>query len=232
MGTPSGPVHPVRRVILKKAVGPRKAVQTAFLLVSPVHFQFDEIYHVYNRTFSREKCFKEERHYEFFTRKLASLSGWCDILAYCLLPNHFHLLLLASREEATTSTDKQPNIQILSRKLANILSSYTQAYNLETARSGSLFQPRTKAQMIQDDSRSKTCFNYVHLNPVRAGLVPKMEDWPHSSFREYWLEIQGGICNRIKAQERIDVNLAPEVFYRESYGMIPDEGIVSEFYDE
>ena len=72
-----------------------------------------------------------------------------------------------------------------------LLSSYTKAINVRWKRHGSLFQPRTKAIEIGDDSYLLTVVSYIHQNPVRAHLVKRMEDWRHSSFRDLLDQLSG-----------------------------------------
>src|SRR5258706_9988752 len=171
-----------------------------------MHFEENTIYHVYNRSYNK-RVFYKDANYAFFLNKLKTLRGLCEVLAYCLMPDHFHLLVyLPENSEATRLTAQSglTGIQVLSRKLGTILSSYTQAINKQEKRSGSLFQPKTKAKDASTNSYALTCFHYIHQNPLKAGLVKKIEDWQYSSFKEYY---QGFdlICNKQLAVELLDI---------------------------
>jgi REP element-mobilizing transposase RayT len=179
-----------------------------------MRFEAGSLYHVYNRTHSREPAFHSADNYVYFLRKVERLRSWCDILAYCLMPNHFHILLHA-KPEGIAGVSNQERIQKLSRRIGNMLSSYTQAINLMRHKSGSLFQPRTKARLIESDDYGFICFHYIHQNPWRAGLVKKLEGWEYSSFREY-LSGREEICNHSLTAEVLGVPLDTDRFYKES----------------
>ena len=98
-----------------------------------------------------------------------------DTLAYCLMPTHFHFLVFVRSEETDTLKDA----------VGLMLSSYTKAINRRYNRHGSLFQLHTKAKLIEKDDYLLTITAYIHQNPVRAGLVKKLEEWEYSSYREY-----------------------------------------------
>ncbi|MFT6685291.1 MAG: putative transposase [Bacteroidia bacterium] len=114
------------------------------------------------------------------------------LLAYCLMPNHFHILIYT---RASYKEDKFKN------DFRTMLSSYTRAINLDMNRTGSLFQQNTKFKLIdpQDNFDPLICFNYIHLNPKRAFLVEHLKDWPYSSYPLYTQE---------KESKNVDTNFA------------------------
>ncbi|HEV8514007.1 MAG TPA: transposase, partial [Cyclobacteriaceae bacterium] len=120
-------------------------------------------------------------------------------------------------------------IQILSRKLGTILSSYTQAINKQEKRSGSLFQPKTKAKELFNNTYSFNCFHYIHQNPLRARLVKRIEDWAHSSFNEYHKNAEG-ICNKSLAIEILDLPVEIDLFYKQSY-LVIDDSLIQNFLE-
>ena len=80
------------------------------------------------------------------------------------------------------------NVQLLSKNIGTLLSSYTKAINKLYGRSGKLFSHNTKAKCLNDYSDEKylkTCFFYIHQNPISAGLCNNIEEWPYSSFNEF-----------------------------------------------
>jgi putative transposase len=129
------------------------------------------------------------------------IKPFCDMLAYCLMPDHFHLLLhmpTGSAGLAPLSRLKEsPQMQVICRKIGTMLSSYTQGFNKQETRVGSLFQPRTKSKHL-DVEHAFNCFNYIHENPVKAHLVTGIDEWPYSSIHEY-LETKVGLCNKALA---------------------------------
>jgi len=134
----------------------------------------DYIYHIYNRGANKEDIFFSERNYQYFIERMYQyLSPRSKIIAYCLMPNHFHLLVKVKSSDFTK----------LSLQL--FLMSYSKAINSERDRVGSLFQGRYKANLIIDDAHLLDCFKYIHLNPVKALLVKSPELWPYSSYVEY-----------------------------------------------
>jgi len=116
-------------------------------------------YHIYNRGNNRQKIFLENKNYEFFLRKLASCfpPAGVEILAYCLMPNHFHLLI---------SPHKSVNFGSVMRSFSN---SYVRSFNNVSRRTGHLFEDDYKPKCIESDEYLRHLILYIHLNPVRAG---------------------------------------------------------------
>lgn len=99
-----------------------------------------------------------------------------SIIAYCLMPNHFHFLLKQLKEDGIT---------IFMNRLAN---SYSRYFNLKYKRGGTLFQGRFKAILVKNDEQLLHLTRYIHLNPYASGVVKntkELENYPWSSFREY-----------------------------------------------
>jgi putative transposase len=94
-----------------------------------------------------------------------------SVMAYCLMPNHFHLLICQKIGGS------------ISKFLQTTFNAYTQAVNVQRKRSGTLFQGRAKARRIEDDSVALHLVRYFHLNPVEAGLVDAPGSWEFSDFR-------------------------------------------------
>jgi putative transposase len=94
------------------------------------------------------------------------------IHVYCLMGNHYHLLLETPRGN-------------LSKVLHHINGAYTTYFNIKRGRSGHLFQGRFKGILVEKDAYCKELSRYIHLNPVRAGLVKKPSEYPWSSYRYF-----------------------------------------------
>ncbi|MFN7793431.1 MAG: transposase [Cyclobacteriaceae bacterium] len=133
------------------------------------------------------------------------------------MPNHFHLLIHANTNSTIVIKDGSFERQQFSQGIKQLLSSYTKAINKQEKRTGSLFQQKTKAICTDRKDHALTAFHYIHQNPLRAGLVKKMEEWPHSSYQEY-LGSRKSICNKALVTELLALD--PSRFYEDSYKVI------------
>lgn len=142
-------------------------------------------FHIYNRGANREKIFSNEGNYHFLRRRIKRYLPDYKIAlaAYCLMPNHYHFLV---REDVTG--DK-------SRFFQRLFNSYTQAYNCQQRRTGTLFESRMKVKVVEDDAYAYRLIRYIHLNPVRAGLVSDALDWEFSSHAEWLGHIGLQLCH-------------------------------------
>lgn len=130
----------------------------------------DSYYHVYARGNSRHRIFLEEQDYLMFLRLLArylspeeakdpygvsypNFYNKTDLLAFCLMPNHFHLLVFQRQAKALTSL------------MQSVMTSYSRYFNKKYGRSGSLFESRFRASLISDDAYLMHITRYIHLNP-------------------------------------------------------------------
>ena len=128
-------------------------------------------YHVLNRRNARSEVFHKVADYAAFVQIIceASLRLPMPLLAYCLKPNHFHLIVrpLADGD--------------LSRWMQWLLTTHVRRCLKHYGHSGCVWQGRFKAFAAQDDDHLVTVVRYVERNPLRAGLVSRAEDWPWSS---------------------------------------------------
>ena len=133
-------------------------------------------YHIYNRSNNAEIVFKTPENYNFFLSKYRNyLEKLLDTIAYCLMPTHFHFLVFIRSDETIG----------IKNAFGLLQSSFTKAINKRYQRNGSLFQLHTKAKLIDRDEYLLTLATYIHQNPIRSGLVKKLEEWEYSSYREY-----------------------------------------------
>lgn len=133
----------------------------------------------------------------------------CEILAYCLMPNHFHFLLVATEQSAISCRLGNIDSNQLSNAFRLLLSEYAQDFNKANNRSGSLFRQKTKAKNLADYTQSDaalTCFNYIHNNPSAANLVKMSKDWEFSSLKEYLKLKQASVCNQRLAYEMLGID--------------------------
>ena len=192
------------------------------LLICKVNYEITEnnIFHVYNRGNNRQQIFFKDENYLYFLKKVRKyIHPYCDILSYCLMPNHFHFQIYAT--SLTLSKDEK-NRNKFSEGIRHLLSSYTKAINVQETRTGSLFTQNTHSKNVSNKPNlALTCFLYIHQNPMKAGLVRKMEDWEYSSFRDYCGLRKGSLCNKNLAIDLL--NLSNEDFYSLSYELFPDK---------
>ncbi len=220
-----------------------------------MNFSIGGLYHIYNQGNNRQPIFFTRENYEFFIRKVRThLLPYVDVLAWCLMPNHFHFMvevkevLLPSPAHGVTAPQQpemllpspthgvtapqQPGMLLpspthgvtapqqpgshpvssprpitINTSIGIMLRSYTRAIHIQEHRSGALFREETKAICLNNfPSRSslwhhsqgityihisipewqypQVCFNYIHNNPVKAGLVADARDWEFSSLSE------------------------------------------------
>jgi putative transposase len=131
-------------------------------------------YHVLNRANDRKTVFHAPTDFARFL-KLVEDAGerhLVDVLAYCLMPNHFHLVLRPKEDGS------------LGRWMHWLMTSYVLWYRLHYESVGHIWQGRFKAFPIQDDAHLLAVLRYVERNAQRAGLVSRAEDWPWGSLRE------------------------------------------------
>ena len=130
------------------------------------------VYHITSRGNDKKAVFKDDHDRETFLRILAHINKryhwFCH--AYCLMDNHYHLLI----------ETPDGNLSLGMRQLNGV---YTQARNKRYNKTGHLFQGRYKAILIQKDTHLLEVCRYVVLNPLRAGMVERPEDWAWSSYR-------------------------------------------------
>ncbi len=226
-----------------------------------MNFIDGHIYHIYNRGNNRQLIFFKDENYRYFLRKVkGSILPLADILAFCLMPNHFHIMVMVrshssdhfARASAPGSGQTSPghffqagasrggqanSSHPLVGKIAHMLSSYTRAINIQENRTGSLFTKKTKAKNITEAESSRrvkgfhpgqsvyalNCFHYIHQNPIKAGLVKKMEDWEFSSFREFSKDIPERIVNPQLVQEIIGFDI--EGFREQSFDILNEEDV-------
>jgi len=172
-------------------------------MLAKVRLVTGNIYHIFNKSIAGFKIFNNDteftrmldsikfyqnrnslkfsdfiRREEDYRAKLNDLlfsnrEKFVDIIAYCLMPTHFHLILKQSRDSG------------ISLFLNNTLNSYTRFFNSKHNRKGPLWEGRTKKILLETDEQLMHLTRYIHLNPVTSYLVDNPEDWQFSSYKEY-----------------------------------------------
>ena len=128
--------------------------------------------HIIIRGNNREPVFSAVEDYRFFLDKLtnAAKKHQCDIHAYVLMTNHIHLLATPHKIDGISKM-----LQMLGRY-------YVQYYNYTYKRSGTLWEGRYKASLIDSETYALLCYRYIELNPVRANMVQHPAEYPWSSY--------------------------------------------------
>ncbi len=131
------------------------------------------VYHVLNRAAGRATLFEKDADYEAFEHVLEQAHNRCGVrmLCYCVMPNHWHLVLWPRRDDE------------LSEYMRWLTVTHTQRWhaNHHTAGTGPLYQGRFKSFPVQDDNHLLRVCRYVERNALRAGLVQRAEAWPWCS---------------------------------------------------
>ena len=186
-------------------------------------------YHIYNRGNNREQIFYSRSHYLYFLQKINRfIKPHCHILAWCLMPNHFHFLVYTNHKGIELLKKQQQSISKLMEGFRNLLSTYTQGFNQEQQRTGSLFTQNTKVKLLETNlNQPFICFHYIHQNPLKAGLVSKLEDWEYSSFLDYAEMRNGKLCDKALAHDILPISY--DNFYNQSCEVI-DKQLLNGLY--
>jgi len=186
--------------------------------IRKIQFDKDNYYHVFNRGVDKRNIFESKEDLYYFFNRLTDLnydnqnkelnikryrssdkkvveiegSALVSIIAYCLLPNHFHLVL------------KQESENGISKFMQKLGTSYTVYFNNKYQRSGSLFQGKFKANMIDGDFGLSVLSVYVNLNYIHHRINPKTNLVKSSIFEYLNKELSEYICNKEEVRHVID----------------------------
>ncbi len=165
------------------------------------------IYHIYNHSVGSDNLFREDENYLFFLRKIESrVTLFSEVLTYCLMPNHFHLILRIkdSKDLLTLWKEKLPRLkasrekrhitenaihdlidELIVRELGGLFNSYAQAFNKRYRRMGSLFKESFPRKLVDSELYLLRLICYIHNNPVAHGFTARREDWKYSSYNSF-----------------------------------------------
>jgi putative transposase len=154
-------------------------------MTSPSQLDYSTYYHVFNRGVNRGNIFLEEKNYGYFLNLyIKHIPPIADTFAYCLLGNHFHLLVrIKSREEILQQTLRVSETLRVSQQFSNFFNAYAKAINKTYERTGSLFQHPFGRRMIQTDAYFLRAIRYIHQNPQKHGFVDDFRSWLYSSYK-------------------------------------------------
>jgi putative transposase len=158
----------------------------------PREFIDQGIYHVFNRGNNRKEIFRTEADFHSFLTLLSEAQAKCaiEVFHYCLMTNHYHLLVRTATKEA------------LPRYMHWVQLSYARYFKKQYHTTGHLFEERFRSPRIAQESYYLQCGRYIERNPVKSGQVQTAWDYPYSSASYY-------------ALGREDTLLTPNLYYLE-----------------
>ena len=132
-------------------------------------------FHIYNRGVNRNQIFFSEEDYCYCLSLLKKYAEtyYITIIAYCLMPNHFHFIL------------RQNSDKSISQFIGVVFNAYVQSVNKKYNRIGTLFEGRFKNTHIDNENYILQLCRYLHLNPVKARIVNAPEEWPYSDYNDW-----------------------------------------------
>ena len=163
-------------------------------MTSPTPLEYGQYYHIYNRGNNGQDLFFEERNYPYFLKLYAHhILPVADTHAYCLLRNHFHLLVRIKTEEEQAQTQTLQTLRVSetlrvsrprspSQQFGNLFNAYAKAINKAYDRTGSLFENPFGRIPVTSESYLVYLVTYIHQNPQKHGLATDFRAWSHSSY--------------------------------------------------
>ena len=171
--------------------------------------------HIISRTIRKERVFLEEKDFIYFLGLLkeAKEKYVFNLFHYCLMQTHFHFVVQILL------------LEDLSKALNFIKKRYVIYYHTKYRLSGPIWRERYKSLLIEDANYLYACGQYVEFNPVKAGIVTKIEDWEYSSARHYLKLEENSLINQYEIpQERMKIE------YKNVVGFEEGDGIGSDFF--
>lgn len=176
-------------------------------------------YHVYNRGAGKGLIFFNPGNYEHLLRLV---KRYCrrygvTVIAYCLMPNHYHFLLRQETEQA------------LSKFINVLFNAYVQAVNRQQGRKGTLFEGRFRHVWVNREEYLIHLCRYIHLNPVKANLVSQIEDWPYSNYLEWIGQRTGTLKDTRFIRDRFPTPEAYRQFVADDQDVIQTRGSIVKY---
>ena len=151
-----------------------------------IQFTQGEYYHIGNRGAGRQSIFWDEQDYLRVIELMKTVSRRCQltVIAYCLLPNHYHWLV---RQDGPIFANQLPK---------RVFGSYTRTFNNRHGRAGTLFEDRFHGIHVDSDDYLHHLCRYIHANPVRHGIADSLELWPYSNYLDWVGDRRGTLVER------------------------------------
>lgn len=151
--------------------------------------EYSKYYHIYNRGNNREDLFYEDGNYDYFLSLYNHhIAPVAETFAYCLMKNHFHLLVkIKTLEEQKLTSQVSETCEVFkplhpSRQFSNFFNAYAKAINKKYNRTGSLFQDRFHRIELTSDLYFARLVHYIHFNPQKHGFTDDYTTYPYSSY--------------------------------------------------
>ena len=155
--------------------------------------EFGKLYHIYNRGNNRENLFLEKRNYAYFLKLYVKyISIIAKTFAYCLMPNHFHLLVRIREEREIIQKvehSEQKNYDV-TQQFSNFFNSYARSMNNTYGRSGALFKRPFGRKLITSDEYLLQLVWYIHFNPQKHRFTRNFRKYEHSSYQAILSNVQ------------------------------------------
>ena len=155
----------------------------------PIPLENGSYYHIYNRGNNSDDIFYEKDNYYHFLRLYEKyIDPIADTFAWCLLKNHFHILVYIktdseiNKDQLSYSTVIKPKVISASKQFSHFFNAYTQSINKKHNRTGSLFEKNFERKLVQSEDYFRRLIYYIHNNPVHHGFTKTIEEYPWSSF--------------------------------------------------
>ena len=149
-------------------------------------------YHIYNRGTNSCELFQETTNYEHFLRLYDKhIESVAETYAWCLMGNHFHLLIRIKDEQELLQLldfeglQGEDLIKRIHQRFSNLFNAYSKSFNKKYKRTGSLFENRFRRKLIDTDDYFRNTIIYIHNNPVHHGFCTKIDDYRWSSYDNY-----------------------------------------------
>lgn len=141
----------------------------------PRNLHENGFFHVMTQGLNKEYIFNKDYYKDKYIKLMKKYAKSYNvlILAYCIMDNHSHLLVYTEE------------VKQLSRFMQNINSKFAVYYNKDISRVGYVFRGRYNRQFISDRNYLLNCLNYIHMNPVKANIIDKPEDYKYSTYNDY-----------------------------------------------
>ena len=180
-----------------------------------VQFIRGHYYHIYNRGAGRHNLFIEKDNYLYVLRRTKKYirEFALTLIAYCLMPNHYHFLV---RQDGEIPAGELPK---------RVFGGYSRAVNRRYGWSGTLFEGRFQARHVNSDDYLRHLCRYIHANPVKDGMVEHPEEWTYSNYPE-WIGLREGmLVDHQFIMDRFGDSVGYEEFVKDYLLMrgLPDE---------
>ncbi len=157
--------------------------------MKPLQIPLEEgkLYHIFNRGNNGDTLFYKTENYRFFLRRLKEyVLPFIDLYAYCLLPNHFHLLVRVKEKDALHLPDAKhlSGGELASQAFHRLFTSYSKAINKQENRHGSLIENPFKRKEITDELYMANLVFYIHANAQLHGICKDFRVYPWSSYKQ------------------------------------------------